>query len=122
MQVEHTLVIANAKLRIPCPVTQPPLVKGLQDAGFNVPPTRAWNVGGSAYEIRDVGVTRAFGKGVAFSDAFKIDWQVSVDGGLTWDNAGASTNPIYVCLAEPVHEFRTIVQLACGRGGPAGGK
>ena len=118
MQAEKTLVIGSAKLRIPCPFTMLPLVRGVQEEGFNVPPTQLSNIDGSAYEIRDVPVTRAFRKAVSFSDAFKIDWQVSLDGGLTWDNAGTSTNPIYVCLGTASHPLRTVVHAACSWGGP----
>jgi hypothetical protein len=93
-------------------------------------------VSGIVYEANSLEVTTAFANRTAFYDTFDINWEVSRDGGGpggTWEDAGTSKNPIYVCLANPVFNpstnpilsaitmFRTVVHLACSVGGATNG-
>ncbi len=54
-----------------------------------------------------------------------MTWQVSLDGGKTWQAAGMSTNPVYVTLAKPINDadtrvnFVTVAQLSCTYGNGA---
>ncbi len=47
-------------------------------------------------------------------DYFNIQWQWSKDGGTTWNNAGASSNQMYVVLANPgFNLLHTLVDVSC---------
>jgi len=59
-----------------------------------------------------------------FSKAeFVINWQVSWDGGVSWNGAGASTHPIFVTLGMPSGAnppYHSVLYAACKVGGADG--
>jgi hypothetical protein len=103
-------------------------IRVMQANGFNISMTALSLVSGIVYKAENLEVTTAFANQTAFYDTFDLDWEVSRDGGSTWEDAGTSKNPIYVCLANPVYDpntnpilsaiamFRTLVHLACSTG------
>jgi hypothetical protein len=52
--------------------------------------------------IKNVQGSKAFDNKVAVFDPMAITWQVSVDGGTTWKEAGKSSNAVYVTYADPI--------------------
>ena len=119
------LKIASVRVRIMRPITGTgPKIRGMQADGMNVPERTLNLVSGDLYEATNIEVATAFPANLtAFHPSFQIDWEVSRDGS-TWESAGSSRNPIYVCLADPnsppvstVAVFRTVVHLACSNAG-----
>jgi hypothetical protein len=101
-----------------------PYIKGLAKAdlhtGIDIPQTQA-TLDSTGF-IVTLPVTIAdspFPTSVSFFSDFVIDWWISFDGGNTWEDAGTSSNPIYVCLGNTGPNnvsdklYRTEVHLAC---------
>jgi hypothetical protein len=101
------------------------------DASFDIPPTSATVIGTGI----TLGWTETDGDGSSFpcvqyydpSDGpyFTIDWQISLDGGDTWLDAGSSTHPIFVTLALPSLPdgspyYHSLLYAACIWGGADG--
>jgi hypothetical protein len=63
--------------------------------------------------------TGTFANHVDFLNPMTIDWQVSLDNGNTWYDAGTSANKVYVTLNDPTCPtlFHTVVWLACSKTG-----
>lgn len=79
-------------------------------------------VDGNVYEIANVDADAAFPSSItAFYNMFRIDWELSLDDGTTWRYIGTSSNPLYVCLDDPISStasmFRTVVHLAVSNQG-----
>lgn len=119
VQAGKTLTIANAKVRVFPAITGTPLVRGTREDVVSIPPTQSSRVSATAdvYEISNVATGAPFPSNrTAFYPAFDIRWEVSLDNGRTWESAGTSSNPIYVCLSDTAAAailFRTVVHLAC---------
>lgn len=62
-----------------------------------------------------------FAPQVKFFDPLALKWEISLDGGKTFIEAGTSQNPVYFCLRGPIDEkpkpYRTVVHLACSNDG-----
>ncbi len=125
IQANVALRIANVQVDVVGDITgDGPKVRGTQSDGFALGPTTLSHVGGVRYEANNIDVTPEFPANLtAFYDTFDIEWEVSRDG-MTWEYAGTSSNPIYVCLANPnaspasgLTVFRTLVHLACSNPG-----
>lgn len=55
---------------------------------------------------------RNFAVGAAYHDPFEIAWEISVDGGATWHDAGKSSTPLYVTWKTPATTlYRTVVHI-----------
>jgi hypothetical protein len=125
--VGEELGIVKAGLKVVGSVPNPSEVKirgiNLTVSGMNIPSTAATLRTGTSdvYEISNVLVATAFPSVVAFFKEFQIRWELSLDNGANWAPVGTSSNPIYVCLADPVVNpatmFRTLVHLACSNTG-----
>jgi hypothetical protein len=120
MKSGETLTVANAKVQVSGVATGPLLIRGTRDDAFDVPPTTASRVAGTAdiYQIADVPLAAPFRQNrIAFYERFDIRWEVSRDAGRRWESAGVSSNPIYVCLTDggTVRAFLTTIHTACSR-------
>jgi hypothetical protein len=69
----------------------------------------------------DLPAVKDFDPKVKFFDPLVLVWEISLDGGKTFTEAGTSQNPIYFCLKGPVdgipRPFRTVAHLACSNDG-----
>ncbi|MDR1480875.1 MAG: hypothetical protein LBJ00_18275 [Planctomycetaceae bacterium] len=105
-------------------------IKGIGTDGINIPATSA-TVDTTAKTISlpttGVDATTNFGDETKFFNPFSMDWQMSFDGGTTWESAGTSNNPIYVSLGVDTTVlpltglYRTVVHLACSTDGATSG-
>lgn len=112
MQVNVTIQIGKAS-DFPTPK-----IKGDGSDNIDVPPSTA-NLDGNTLTIENVSLNTALPDQVKRYGAFKIDWQVSPDGGTKWLNAGSSTNEIFVTRDTPTcaKRFHTVLYLATENGG-----
>jgi hypothetical protein len=123
MKEGSTLKIKEAQILIPNPLAGATyLFRGLGTGGINVPSTTATAVGGDVFEITNVDASTAFPSGAtAFYNPFEIAWEVSRDGGSSWQSAGVSKTPLYLCLSNSgplaVARYHTVVHLACSNVG-----
>lgn len=76
------------------------LIRGTSPTGLTFPQTMA-TVGAGQATIEDVEAEEALEDVVAFHNPLTIEWEVSVDEGMTWAPAGTSENRVYVTLDEP---------------------
>jgi hypothetical protein len=121
---DYILTIDTAKWNVTSGTIPDPnnvYIQGSGPDGINIPSTKA-SVSGSTITLSSVAATTGFTPHVTkYYSAFNIQWQVSFDGGSTWQDAGTSENPIYVCISETgpssVTLFRTVVHLACSNAG-----
>lgn len=116
IQAGVKLKIWNVQVEIHGPITGTgPKVRGTQGT-FNVPEATLDHVSGVVYEAYNIEVSTAFPAVTAFYNTFDIHWEVSRDGS-NWEDAGTSSNQIYVCLRDPLTNlitmYRTAVHLAC---------
>jgi hypothetical protein len=85
--------------------------------GIDIPPTVVTQ-SGNQLTMADTEATTAFPDGVKYFQHFVLTWQLSFDGGMTWANAGASDNPVYVTEDDPIPDpdsgklFYTVVEQA----------
>jgi len=77
------------------------LIRGRGSNGINFPETQATVSGGEA-TVDDVEMETKLEDVVAFHNPLVVNWEVSVDEGLTWAPAGTSDNRVYVTLAKPI--------------------
>jgi hypothetical protein len=103
-------------------VSSAPYVQGTGPGGINIPSTQATiDSSGTTVTLPATAASTAFPNQTNYYNPFTIQWQISFDGGSTWEDAGTSQNPIYVCLQGPVSgvpsPFRTVVHLACSKTG-----
>ncbi len=116
---KDTLTIAKAEWSFTGTINDPNqlYIQGLGEGGINIPSTKA-ALSGSVISIANVAAEIAFPAQTKYYNPFTIQWQVSFDGGSTWQAAGTSTNAIYVCLTGPgPTPYRTVVHLACSKDG-----
>jgi hypothetical protein len=97
-----------------------PYVKASTNLGYNIPSTLT-SLNGNTVTLPATAADDTFPDTTDLTDLFTIDWQMSFDGGSTWQAAGTSQNPIYRCLLGPASAvptlYRTVVHLACSNGG-----
>lgn len=93
-------------------------IRGTGEGGIDIPSTKA-TISGSVISINNAVATQAFPSQTKYYNPFTITWEVSFDGGDTWQAAGTSKNVIYVCLygEKPDNRYRTMVHLACSKDG-----
>ena len=120
MKSGESLVVAIAKFQVSGVITGTLMIRGTREDSLDVPRTIASRVVGTTdvYEITNVRLAAPFSLNqIAFYDPFDVRWEVSRDAGNTWESAGASSNPIYVCLTDDgtPRPFLTIVHAACSR-------
>ena len=106
-------------------VSAAPYVKGTGSGGINIPPTVTNLTSGNTATLPPTtakdssGNLKVFPNQTNFYNPFTIQWQISFDGGSTWQDAGTSSNPIYVCISKTGPNnvsdklYRTEVHLAC---------
>jgi hypothetical protein len=82
-------------------------------------PSSPAQVNGNTATITDVAATGAFPDYVHRYDALHIDWELSVDGGSTWEDVGTTENEVFVTLTSPQCEqnWRTVLYVATKNGG-----
>jgi hypothetical protein len=116
------ILTVSAKWTLGSSASSAPYVKGTGPGGINIPSTQTTvDSGGSGKKITlpATAATTAFPNQTNFYNPFTIQWEISFDGGTTWQNAGESQNPIYVCISDTGPNnvsdklFRTEVHLAC---------
>jgi hypothetical protein len=93
-------------------------VRGNGTNGVTIPATSATIVG-NEIDITCVPAEDRFASEVQYFNPLTITWQVSWDGGTTWNDAGRTRNKVYIVLAEPIKSgpsspiFRTAVHIGC---------
>jgi hypothetical protein len=91
----------------------PVLVKGVSSGPLL--PVTPTSISGPSLALT-VTSTNNFHSNVDFLNPMIIDWKYSCDNGTNWCDAGTSTNPVYVTLADPLAGttlFRTVLNFAC---------
>jgi hypothetical protein len=59
-----------------------------------------------------------FAAGANYFSAFDLIWEISINGGVTWIQAGASSNPLYLTFRQPTAKlFRTVLHIGSTTGG-----
>jgi hypothetical protein len=120
MKAGDTLIVANAKFQVSGTISGTLSARGTRADTLSVPRTVASRVAGTPdiYQISDVSLAAPFTPNrIAYYNRFEIRWEVSRDAGTTWEPAGVSGNPIYICLTDggTVHPFLTTIHTACSR-------
>jgi hypothetical protein len=113
---------ASAQWTLGSSASSAPYVKGTGPGGINIPSTVTnLSSGNTVATLPATTATQAFPNQTNYYNPFTIQWQISFNGGSTWQDAGTSENPIYVCLQGPVSgapiPYRTVVHLACSNDG-----
>lgn len=110
----NTKMKVSAKWQIEPPGFSGPIkIKGDGPGNLDFPETTA-TITGSELTITDVECLNPFKNEVDFFDPLSINWLFSIDGGLSWRDAGKSNNQTYVILGDPLSTvFHTLVHLGC---------
>ena len=89
-------------------------IKGNGPGSIDVPQTAATS-GTSKVNLPETEAGGAFNNTVCFLNPMQIDWEISFDGGTTWDSACSSKNRVYVTYGDPVATtlFETLLDIGC---------
>jgi hypothetical protein len=111
LYVSGSTMSAKPKFSVSCLPTQAK-IRGWGSDGINFPATNAVIDSGSheIYPSSPISASSAFPSSTTnfynpwdrTPNPFAISWEVSFDGGSTWESAGTSETPIFVSLAAPV--------------------
>ncbi|MGA2605008.1 MAG: hypothetical protein ABSG14_12340 [Verrucomicrobiia bacterium] len=95
------------------------IIRGDGPNGLSIPATTCTVVNGAA--TLNGTFSNAFPNQVGFLNPLTINWNYSGDDGYTFHPAGASANPVYITLTNPVtmtpNLYRTVLHLACSNPG-----
>lgn len=89
------------------------MIRGTGPDKIDVPATAA-ALNGTKATITNVKATSAFPNKVDYYSSFRIRWEISTDGGTTWQAAGRSDNEIFVTLAAPQTSLRYVTLFFIG--------
>jgi hypothetical protein len=128
--VQNTVATVTASIKLAAPDNAPnPKIEVKETAAdnLNVNPTMATlEANKQTVDLPATALASAFPKGkISAYDPLTMTWQVSLDGGVTWQAAGMSTNPVYVTLAKPINDantpvnYVTVARLSCINGNGA---
>jgi hypothetical protein len=88
------------------PVTGEILARATTSNGLTIAPTPVKKEAGKFLLARAAAATALFGDDAQFFPHFVIRWQLSFDGGKSWNDAGQSDNPLYVSASmNPLADF-----------------
>ncbi len=90
------------------------MVQGNSDSGITFGPVQA-NIANGTISLSDLEANEALPDTIDCFDPMYIDWEVSTDGGNTWNPAGTTANQVYVVLNEPLNPklYHSVVHLSC---------
>jgi hypothetical protein len=114
----NSYVTVSAHFRIEDPnfVSGSALIRGFGPDGIDIPSTLATAVG-DGLSIQNVQSTSRLANTIDYYDRFCIRWEVSVNGGSTWDQAGISRVRFYVTLGAPeMTPYESPLALGCEAG------
>lgn len=110
-------VLASAKFRVK---PDPPSTVRLRalGPGFDLP-AKVATASSGLLDYPASEATAALSAGTGLINSMVLDWQISVDGGVTWRKAGQTGNRVYKTLAEPLGAarlYQTVMHLATSNG------
>jgi hypothetical protein len=128
--IQNTVATVTAQIKLSAPDNDVnPKIEVQETAadGLNVKPTAATlEANKQTVDLPATALAGAFPKdNISAYSPLTMTWQVSLDGGTTWQAAGTSTNPVYVILAKPINDghtpvnFVTVAKLSCTYGAGA---
>ncbi len=93
------------------------MIKGDGPGDLDIPETMV-SASGGIVSLPQTDSTGFFTNTVDFLDKMEIEWLYATVGSTNYNQAGVSSNQVYVCLDEPgaVLLYHTVVQLACSVG------
>lgn len=107
-----------AKFSLAQEITDPPKPKVMVKANGNDPfeldaVVAKYDKGSKTVKLEGAPVLTAFPTDtIDYFPAMNFEWEVSLNGGVKWNPAGTSSNPMYVTLGKPRQAFLTTVHLA----------
>ena len=89
-------------------------VKGDGPGVLDIPATVA-TLAGDTITMAPTDTTNALANEIDLMDPLTIDWSISYDNGSNWNNAGISSNMLYVTWADPVqtNPIQTFLHVGC---------
>jgi len=92
--------------------------------GISIPATAPSSISGDIVTMPVTESTTALPNTIKYynkadSTAFKLDWQMSVDGGTTWATINSTKHTVYVTLADPASSlsssnyFESVFEIGC---------